>query len=98
VTDEISDEQREKLREWGREGGKKGGSAGGKMSLRTMTPWARKVRAHKAGLAGGGAPRRIDHTKVRALREQGLKYREIAKQMKISIPSVARILGAQPKR
>jgi hypothetical protein len=26
-----------------------------------------------------------------------LKYREIAKQMKISIPSEARILGAQPK-
>ena len=48
-------------------GGKKGGSAGGKMSLRTMTPWQRKVRAHKAGLEGG-APRKIDHERVRALR------------------------------
>jgi hypothetical protein len=54
---------------------------------------------HLAYIAGlqGGAPIRIDHAKVRELRAHGLKYREIAEQMKISIPSVARILGAQPK-
>ena len=87
----ISDEQRKKLRKWGRIGGKKGGSAGGKMSLRTMTPWARKVRAHKAGLKGG-APRKIDHERVRALRAAGKKYREIAAELGISMPSVTRIL------
>jgi DNA invertase Pin-like site-specific DNA recombinase len=56
-----------------------------------MTPWHRKVRAHKAGLEGG-APIRIDHEKVKELRAQGSKYREIAEQMGISIPSVLRIL------
>ena len=90
---DISDEQRKKLSKWGRIGGKKGGSAGGKMSLRTMTPWERKVRAHNAGLKGG-RKMRIDHAKVRELRAQGLKYREIAEQMCISIPSVSRILKA----
>jgi hypothetical protein len=93
---DAGDELKEKQRAWGRIGGKKGGQKGGriggKMSLRTMTPWERKVRAHKAGLKGGRKIR-IDHAKVRELREQGLKYREIAEQMKISIPSVARILG-----
>ena len=88
---DISDEQREKLRKWGRKGGEKGGSAGGKMSLRTMTPWQRKVRAHKAGLEGG-APRKIDHERVRALRAAGKKYREIAAELGISMPSVTRIL------
>ena len=88
---DISDEQRAKLRKWGRIGGKKGGSAGGKMSLRTMTPWERKVRAHNAGLKGGRKIR-IDHAKVRVLREQGLKWREIAERMGISMPSVARIV------
>lgn len=90
---DISDEQRKKLSKWGRIGGKKGGSAGGKMSLRTMTPWQRKLRAHKAGLEGG-APVRIDHAKVRELRVQGLKYREIAERMGISMASVVRILNA----
>jgi hypothetical protein len=67
------------------------------MSLRTMTPWERKVRAHKTGLKGGRKIR-INHEKVRALRAQGLKYRGIAEQMGISIPSVSRILGVQPKK
>ena len=88
---DLSDEQREKLREWGRIGGKKGGSVGGLMSRWTMTPWERKVRAHKAGLKGG-APRKIDHERVRALRAAGKKYREIAAELGISIPSVSRIL------
>jgi hypothetical protein len=52
VSADLSNEQREKLREWGRVGGKKGGSVGGKLSLRSMAPWARKVRAHEAGLKG----------------------------------------------
>lgn len=69
---------------------------GGKMSLRTMTSWERKVRAHKAGLAGG-APRRIDHERVLALREQGKLYREIAAELGISMPSVARILAKKRK-
>jgi transposase len=91
VSADISDEQRAKLRKWGRAGGKKGGSAGGKMSLRTMTSWQRKLRAHKAGLEGG-APRKIDHERVRALRAAGKKYREIAAELGISMPSVTRIL------
>jgi DNA invertase Pin-like site-specific DNA recombinase len=92
VSAKISDELREKRREAGRIGGK----IGGKRRLVTMTKAKRVHLAYIAGLQGG-APVRIDHEQVRALREQGLKYREIAKQMKISIPSVARILGAQPK-
>jgi predicted transcriptional regulator len=44
-----------------------------------------------AGLPGG-APIRFDHGKVRELRERGLKYREIAAELGISMPSVARIL------
>jgi len=90
--EEISAERREQLREWGRAGGKKGGPIGGRRKMARMTAWERKVQAHEAGLAGGGAPRKIDHAKVRELREQGLLYREIAEQMGISMPSVARIL------
>jgi hypothetical protein len=98
---DASDELREKQRAWGRiggkKGGRKGGRIGGKMSLRTMTPWQRKVRAHKAGLKGGRKVR-IDHAKVRELRAQGLKYREIAEQMGISIPSVGRIVNSKERR
>ena len=98
---DAGDELKEKQRAWGRIGGKKGGQKGGriggKMSLRTMTPWERKVRAHKAGLKGG-RPVVIDHEKVRALRAEGLKLREIAERLNISIPSVARIVNApKPK-
>jgi hypothetical protein len=35
---------------------------------------------------------------MRALREQGLKYREIAEQMGISIPSVARIVNSKERK
>jgi DNA invertase Pin-like site-specific DNA recombinase len=92
VSADISDELRKKRRKWGRAGGK----VGGKRRLETMT---RAKRVHLAYMAGlqGGAPIRIDHARVRELRELGLKYREIAGQMGISIPSVARILAAQPK-
>jgi hypothetical protein len=92
VSADISEEQRKKLRKWCRIGGKKGGSAGGKMSSRNMTPWKRKLRAHKAGLEGG-APRKIDHERVRVLRAAGKKYREIAAELGISMPSVTRILA-----
>jgi transcriptional regulator with XRE-family HTH domain len=34
----------------------------------------------------------MDHERVRELREQGLKYREIAERLGISMPSVAWIL------
>jgi DNA invertase Pin-like site-specific DNA recombinase len=87
VSGESEDDLTAKRREWSRLGGR----IGGKMSLRTMTPWARKVQAHNAGLKGGRKIR-IDHAKVRELRAQGLKYREIAEQLGISIPSVSRIV------
>jgi DNA invertase Pin-like site-specific DNA recombinase len=90
--EEISAERRKQLREWGRAGGKKGGPIGGRRKMAQMTAWERKVAAHEAGLAGGGAPRKIDHAKVRELRERGLLYREIAEALEISMPSVARIL------
>jgi hypothetical protein len=89
VSGKREDDLTAKRREWSR--------MGGKMSLRTMTPWERKVRAHKAGLAGG-APRRIDHERVLALRAAGKKYREIAAGLGISMPSVARILAKGQKR
>jgi DNA invertase Pin-like site-specific DNA recombinase len=87
VSADISDELRKKRRKWGRAGGK----IGGKRRLETMTKAKRVHLAYLAGLQGG-APIRIDHDTVRALRAQGLKYREIAEQMGISIPSVSRIL------
>ena len=65
--------------------------------MRTMMAWERKVRAHKAGLKGG-APRTIDYDKVKALRAERLKHREIAAEMGISMPSVARILAGSKKR
>jgi hypothetical protein len=80
---DADDGLKEKQRAWGREGGK--------MSLLTMTPWERKVRAHEAGIQGG-RPIRIDHDKVRELRAQGLKHREIAAELGISLASVARIV------
>jgi DNA invertase Pin-like site-specific DNA recombinase len=70
------------------------------MAKRRLVTMSKAKRYHIAYMAGiqGGRPVRIDHAKVRELREQGLKYREIAEQMGISIPSVARILAAQPKK
>ena len=89
MSGEREDDLAAKRREWSR--------IGGKMSLRTMTPWERKVRAHKAGLAGG-APRQIDHERVLALRAAGKLYREIAEELGISMPSVARILAKGQQR
>ena len=80
---------REKRREWGRRGGKR--------RLETMKPAERTARAWNAGLKGG-APRKIDHDKVKALRAEGKKHREIAAEMGISMPSVARILREPKKR
>jgi hypothetical protein len=88
VSADISDELRKKRRKWGRAGGK----VGGKRRLVTMSKAKRYHLAYIAGLQGG-APIRIDHDKVKALRAEGLKLREIAEQMKISIPSVSRILA-----
>jgi hypothetical protein len=39
----------------------------------------------------GGRPVVIDHERVKALRTEGKKYREIAGELGISIPSVSRI-------
>ena len=86
---DISDELRKKRRKWGRAGGK----IGGKRRLETMTKAKRVALAYIAGLQGG-TPIRIDHAKVRELRAAGLKLREIAVQLGISIPSVSRILKA----
>jgi DNA invertase Pin-like site-specific DNA recombinase len=70
------------------------------MAKRRLVTMSKAKRYHIAYIAGiqGGRPVRIDHAKVRKLREQGLKYREIAEQMEISIPSVARILAKEKKR
>jgi len=46
----------------------------------------------------GGAPRKIDHDKVKALRAEGKKHREIAAEMGISMPSVERILQESKKQ
>jgi DNA invertase Pin-like site-specific DNA recombinase len=64
------------------------------MAKRRLVTMSKAKRYHIAYMAGiqGGRPTVIDHAKVRALREQGLKYREIAEQLGISMPSVARIL------
>jgi DNA invertase Pin-like site-specific DNA recombinase len=67
------------------------GKAGGRRRMETMTKAKRVALAYMAGIQGG-RPVRIDHARVRALRAQGRKYREIAAQMGISIPSVSRIL------
>jgi len=67
------------------------GKIGGKRRLVTMSKAKRVALAYQAGLQGG-APIRIDHARVKALRAQGLKLREIAEQMGISIPSVSRIV------
>jgi hypothetical protein len=66
-------------------------SRAGKGRLRTMTAAKRVALAYQAGVQGG-APRKIDHEKVLKLRERGLKWREIAAELGISMPSVARIL------
>ena len=93
MTEKISDELREKRREWGRAGGQ----VGGKRRLETMTKAKRTALAYQAGVKGG-KPRTIDHERVRELRKQGLKYREIAAKLGISMPSVARILREGNKR
>jgi hypothetical protein len=41
----------------------------------------------------GGAPRKINHDQVKALRAEGKLHREIAAELGISMPSVARILN-----
>jgi hypothetical protein len=56
-----------------------------------MTAAKRTALSYAAGLQGG-APRKIDHAKVRELHAAGKKYREIAAELGISMPSVARIL------
>ena len=68
------------------------GKVGGKRRLVTMSKAKRVALAYQAGIQGG-RPIVIDHAKVKALRAEGLKHREIAEQMKISIPSVYRILA-----
>ena len=68
-----------------------GGKVGGTGRLVTMSKAKRYHIAYMAGIQGG-APIRIDHEKVKALRAEGLKLREIAERMGISIPSVSRIL------
>jgi DNA invertase Pin-like site-specific DNA recombinase len=97
MTDEISDEERRKRwREWGRAGGKKGGAIGGKRRLETMSKAQRTALAYQAGVQGG-RPVVIDHERVKALRAEGMKYREIAQEMGISLASVARILKGVKK-
>jgi hypothetical protein len=56
-----------------------------------MAAAKRVALAYQAGVLGG-APRKINHERVLKLRERGLKWREIAGEMGISIASVARIL------
>jgi DNA invertase Pin-like site-specific DNA recombinase len=85
MTKEVTDELRARM------------SAMAKRRLVTMSKAKRYYIAYMAGIQGG-RPVRIDHAKVRELRAQGLKYREIAKKLKISIPSVARILAKGEKR
>ena len=63
----------------------------GKRRLETLTQARRTILAYQAGVQGG-RPRVIDHDRVRALQAQGLKHREIAAELDISMPSVARIL------
>jgi DNA invertase Pin-like site-specific DNA recombinase len=83
MTKEVTDEMRARMSAMGK--------IGGKRRLVTMSKAKRYHLAYTAGIQGG-APVRIDHEKVKELREQGLKYREIAEQMGISIPSVSRIV------
>jgi hypothetical protein len=66
-------------------------SRAGKGRMQTMTAAKRVALAYQAGVQGG-APRKIDHEKVLALRDAGKKWREIAERMGISMASVARIL------
>jgi hypothetical protein len=87
----ATEEQRKFLRRIGRKGGKNEAGAGGRATLESMTPAARIARAYNAGKQGGH-PVVIDHARVHELRERGLKWREIADEMGISIASVARIL------
>ena len=83
--------QREFLRRIGRQGGKNAAGAGGRATLESMTPAARIARAYNAGVQGG-RPVVIDHAKVLELRAAGKKYREISKELAISMASVARIV------
>jgi hypothetical protein len=85
----TEEERRKRLREWGKRGGKR--------RLETMTKAKRTALAYEAGIKGG-APRTIDREKVRKLRDQGLKHREIAAALGIGIASVGRILKEEDKR
>jgi hypothetical protein len=89
VTKKVTDKLRARMSAMGK--------VGGQRRLETMTKAKRVALAYQAGLQGG-APIRIDHAKVRALGAQGLKYREIAEQMGISIPSVARIVNSKERK
>jgi hypothetical protein len=80
MTKEVTDEMRARM------------SAMAKRWLVTMSKAKRYYIAYMAGVHGG-RPVTIDHAKVKALREAGLKHREIAGQLKISLPSVYRNLG-----
>ena len=70
------------------------------MARRRLVTMTKAKRYHIAYMAGiqGGAPRKIDHEKVKALRGTGLLYREIAEQLGISIPSVARIVNSKERK
>ena len=72
-------------------------SAMGKRRLVTMSKAKRYYIAYMAGVQGG-RPIVIDHAKVQALRAEGLKHREIAAELGISLPSVYRILAKGKKR
>ena len=85
------EDQREFLRRIGKKGGKNAAGAGGRATLESMTPAARIARAYNAGRQGGH-PVVIEHERVKALRAEGKKWREIAERMGISMASVARIL------
>ena len=69
-------------------------SRAGKIGGKRRLLWTKAKRYHMAYMAGiqGGRPVVIDHEKVKALRAEGLKLREIAERMNISIPSASRIL------
>ena len=73
-------------------------SRAGKGRLRSMTKAKRYHLAYVAGVKGG-APRKYDHDKVRALRAAGKKAEEIAARLGMSVPSVYRILAKpMPKK
>jgi hypothetical protein len=71
----------------GRASGNKGGASASKRRLVMMTKAKRTAPSYAAGLKGG-CPRRIDHERVKALRAEGKKHREIAAELGISMREV----------